>query len=286
MRTFGKLLLLLGVISSLSGCSHTNNRQETITAVGSSALQPLIEAGGEKYSQKNPQAYINVQGGGSGTGLAQIQQGAVAIGNSDVFAEQKKGIQAQNLIDHKVCVVAVVPVVNRQVPLNNLSTTQLQAIFMGKITNWQQVGGPRLPITIINRAQGSGTRMIFEQQVMQGQPFKKAPEQDSSGMVRQIVKNTPGAISYVAWPYLTQDLKPLAIDQIKLTTANVAQNHWKIWAYEHLYTTKNPNKLTRQFIKFILSEQFQEQEVRQMHYIPMKQMRYQQDAHGRVSSKE
>ncbi|MCO6541759.1 MAG: phosphate ABC transporter substrate-binding protein PstS family protein [Lactobacillus sp.] len=281
MKRFPKLFLLGVVLLTVTGCSQT--KQQTVTAVGSSALQPLVEAAGEQFSKQNSQAYINVQGGGSGTGLSQVQQQAVQIGNSDVFAEQKKGIQASNMVDHRVCVVAVVPIVNKKVGVDNLTLQQLQAIFMGKIDNWQAVGGPNLAITLVNRAQGSGTRTIFEQQVMQGRPSKKSSEQDSSGMVRQIVKNTPGAISYVAWPYLTKETPALKINGVKLSVASVTNNTWPIWSYEHMYTTKNANDDTKQLIDYILSDNFQKHEVRQMHYIPIKQMHYQQDATGKTT---
>lgn len=277
---WGLLLIVTSLL--LTGCRRSQQEQ-SITAVGSSALQPLVEAAGDRYNQSHPNSFITVQGGGSGTGLSQIQQRAVAIGNSDVFAEQKTGIKADKLIDHRICVVAVVPIVNSQVTVKNITLQQLQEIFAGKITNWRTLGGPNLKISIVNRASGSGTRMVFEQQVMQGLTSIKAPEQDSSGMVRQIVKNTPGAISYVALPYLTHDLRTLKIDNIAVSTKNVQTNRWKIWSYEHMYTTKNPNLLTRKFIAYLLSAAFQEREVKQMHYIPIQSMQYQQDAHGKVT---
>ena len=285
-------LIVLIVIIGLVGLGYTHrdrtSASESITAVGSTALQPLVEAAGEQYSSNHTGVFINVQGGGSGTGLSQIQAGAVAIGNSDIFAEEQSGITASKLIDHRVAVVGIAPIVNKKAGVTNLTQRQLIQIFTGKVTNWREVGGRNLPITLINRAQGSGTRKTFERYALKGNKStdsqeQDSQEQDSSGLARSIVASTPGAISYVAFSYLDQSVQTVKVDGVRPTEQNVRNNRWYIWSYEHLYTGKHPNQLTKKFIDYILSTAVQQKLVKQLGYISVHDMQVQRNAAGKVS---
>ncbi len=163
----------------------------------------------------SPECKITVQGGGSGTGLSQVAQGSVTIGNSDIFAEQEAGLDATKLKDHQVAVVGMAPVVNQDVGVKNVTMSQLRDIFTGKITNWQTLGGKNEKITVVNRAAGSGTRATFEAAVMNGQKAMTTQEQDSNGTVQKIVAGTPGAISYLAFSYVKADVPALSVDGVK-----------------------------------------------------------------------
>lgn len=282
MKKRNFLTLALGACVLLTGCAKWIDRGESITAVGSSALQPLVETVAEEYQNKFPGKFINVQGGGSGTGLSQVQSGAVEIGNSDLFAEEKSGIDASKLVDHKVATVGITPIVNKKVGVTDLKMTQLRDIFLGEIKNWKEVGGADQEIVILNRAAGSGTRGTFEKWVLEGKTAIRAQEQDSSGMVRQIVADTPGAISYVAFSYVSKDVATLKVDGVEPTDENVTTNDWKIWAYEHMYTKGKPDALTQDFLDYILSAEVQEEIVGKLGYIPVSKMKVERDWQGNL----
>ncbi len=275
---------LLAILIGLTGCA--NNNSNKITVVGSSAMQLLAEQAGNDYRLSHPDSNIVVQGGGSGTGLSQVQAGAVEIGTSDVFAETQKGIDAKKLQNHLVAVVGIVPIVNKSAGVSNLSKQQLSDIFTGKITNWKQVGGKNQTITVINRSKGSGTRGTFEGLVLNGKKPIQAQEQDSNGTVRKIVSSTPGTISYISFPYANdENIQKLSIDGIKPTNKNVETNRWHLWSYEHIYTKGKPNKNVQKFIEYMLGSKVQNDLVPKLGYISIDKMQVERDSNNHVVQK-
>lgn len=280
--------------SSSSGDSkdskgNASNKEEasgSITISGSSAMQPLVLAAAEKFMDKHPKADIQVQAGGSGTGLSQVSEGSVQIGNSDVFAEEKDGIDAKALTDHKVAVVGMAAAVNPEVGVKDITKDELKKIFTGKIKNWKEIGGKDQKITLVNRPDSSGTRATFVKYALDGATPAEGITEDSSNTVKKLIAETPGAIGYLAFSYLTDDkITPLSIDSVKPEESNVESGKYTIWAYEHSYTKGEPDGLAKLFLDYLMSDEVQKEVVKDQGYISVSNMKVERDAKGKQTDK-
>lgn len=236
----------------------------SITAAGSSALKPLVDDAADLFNEKYPDVNITIDAGGSGEGLKQVSEGTVNIGNSDVEAAEKlDATKASALVDHKVCVVTMAPIVNKDVTasgVKNLTKAQLTDIFTGKITNWKEVGGADEAIVLITRPESSGTRATFKKYALVGasEASNKSMETDDSGVLLQNVKTTKGAIGYVALSYLVSNpgVDTVSIDGVEPTLENTYAGKYPVWTYEHMYTKGNVDEVSQKFLDYIMSDEY------------------------------
>ena len=144
---------------------------QTLNGAGATFPFPVYSQWAYKYNQLT-QVRINYNSIGSGGGIAQIKAGTVDFGASDAPLELAE-LNESGLIQFPMVMGGVVPVVNIQgVKPGTLRLTSdvLADIFLGKITKWNDsritginpgVTIPNTSITVVHRADGSGTTWIF-----------------------------------------------------------------------------------------------------------------------------
>jgi phosphate transport system substrate-binding protein len=246
--------------SASTTTAMVSQKIETVRASGSSALGPLVNAAKEKYEAMHPGASIEVSAGGSKKGLADVSAGASHIGSSDIFAATDQ----KELVDHKVAVVGFAAMANKgdfDAKVSSLTQDQLSRIFSGVIKDWKEVGGSAQPIVVINRAAGSGTRAVFGSLVLGGDKFVESQTEDNSGALVAKLKQTKGAISYLALSFTDPDLITIAL---KTPTGNVVpapdtieSGAYPVWSYEHMYTKGDATGSVKDFLDYVQSAPFQ-----------------------------
>jgi phosphate transport system substrate-binding protein len=292
MRRFSALAIAATVVLSACSSSATPSPAATpasttgncvtgsITAAGSTALQPLVQAAATNYGKACPGATVTVNGGGSGTGLSQVAQGAIQIGDSDVTAQSKLAtpLPADSLVDHIVARQGWIVVTNKDVTgVTNLTTQQNVDIWTGKDTNWNQVGGPDLPIVLIFRPASSGTRSTFKKLVLNNAVEATGGQtltEDSNGAVTTAVTTTDGAVSVIGFAYYNDPankplLNGLQLDGVDATVANMASSTYKLAADGHMYTNGQPSGLTAAFLAYMLGPDVQGTLIPSLFYAPV-----------------
>ena len=270
--------LLLGLLlagASLAACSTPTQSQGSaapthangdITIAGSTALLPLVKDASAAFQQSHPDVKISVSGGGSATGIAQVAGHAIDIGDSDIVAPEHP-----ELHDNRVAVVGFAIATNPSAGVKNVTKQQLQNIFAGKVTNWKQVGGADQKVVVVNRPRSSGTRAVFTKTVMGDVPIAEGGlVQDATGTVVSVVKQTPGAVTYVALSGLSGGINVLEVDGVAPSAANITTGKYPIWSYEHMFTLGEPGGNSAAFIAFV---QRQTDLVKKNKFIPTGEMK-------------
>ena len=266
------MMLLTGCGGPQKAASGGESLSGKISASGSTALLPLLKPAQEAFQAKYKDVSINIAGGGSFTGMNQVAEGSVDIGDSDVNlpAEYKD----KGLVDHKVVVEPFVFIVDKANKVDNLTKDQVIGILTGKIKNWKDVGGEDQKITLIHRAKSSGSRATISDVVLKGQEFTDdAVIQDSNGAVRAAIASTPGAIGYVDAPYADDSVKILKFDGVEYSAQNIIDGKYPIYGYGHMYTKGVPTAAPKAFIDYSLSDEFQNTQVEKLGCIPISKMK-------------
>ncbi|MGL4820734.1 MAG: substrate-binding domain-containing protein, partial [Bacilli bacterium] len=141
--------------------------------------------------------------------------------------------------------------------------------FTGKIKNWKEVGGEDKAIKVVDRAKGSGTRVNFQQLVIDENEIKGDIIAASSGNMKAAVESDEAAIGYMDLAYIGTKAKALALDGVSATVDNAKNGKYKFVGKGYLLHKKDVSKANKDFVKYILSPKFQAK-LKQLKFLPVK----------------
>jgi phosphate transport system substrate-binding protein len=241
---------------------------KTIENKGSDTLVNLALAWAEVFMREHPDVSISVTGGGSGTGIAAMINGTVAIANAsrEMKPEEMAAAKANGIdpIEFVVAHDAIAVVVNPSNPVEHLTLQQISKIYTGEIKNWTELGGENRPIVLLSRESNSGTYVYFLENVIRMGDNKSkllfSPDTlllaSSEGISSEIRQN-PNAIGYDGLGYVTPDQKVIAVSKNEkgpfVVPSAETVKYYPIARPLYMYTAGKPAGQIKDYIEWILN---------------------------------
>ncbi len=283
MTTFAWLVFSLGSFY-LAPCSAAQNNSLQIK--GSDTMVNLVQAWAEEFMKTNPDVFVAVTGGGSGTGISALINGTcgIAASSREIKYQEIELAKKENVAprENKVALDGLAVVVSPKNSVSQLTLDQLAGIFTGKIKNWKEVGGSDAKIVILSREVNSGTHVYFKEHVLRHNDPKSKEEfspdallMPSSQAIADEVKQNSDAIGYYGMGYIGKDHKAVAVGKeassqyVLPTVENVVSGAYPISRPLFLYTNGKPEGAAKKFIDYALSPEGQSI-VAKVDFVPIK----------------
>mgnify|MGYP000520697218 CR=1 FL=1 len=147
---------------------------------------------------------------------------------------------------------------------------KLKDIYMGKVKNWKDIGGPDRPIVVVSRDTSSGTYEVWAKKVLNKEKVTpKALLQASNGAVAQAVAKNKYAIGYIGIGYVNSSVKGLTVNGVKGTSETTLNGTFPISRPLFMFTNGWPKGDTLNFINYMLNPDKGQKHVADSGYVPL-----------------
>lgn len=274
IKRFAVIVVLLGIV----GFAFTP-APDRITIKGSDTMVILAQRWAEVYMKSNPNAAIQVTGGGSGVGISALINGATDIAISSRKMKSTEMNKMKSLYNTMGVEIAcakdgITIYLHPTNKVKELSLKQLGQIFRGEIKNWKEVGGADQNIKLYGRENSSGTYVFFQEHVVEGDYAASCQTLPGTAAVVNAVKKDPNAIGYGGAAYaegieICKVKKDENSTGILASAETIKSDEYPISRYLFMYVKSKPTGQMKKFIDWILSAEGQKLVV-EMGYFPIK----------------
>jgi phosphate transport system substrate-binding protein len=192
--------------------------KKTVKVKGSDTEVNLAVQFAESFHHSTPSIFVSVSGGGSGLGIASLLNGTADIANTsrrindkELALFREKGIALDSFIFAQDAIAFIVA---DDLPLESISTQQLADVLSGKVRNWEQITGKRLPVNIYGRQSNSGTHDFVKDRLhISFSP--RAKQMNGNAQILEAIRADHSGIGYVGAGYVihgaTKGIKVLSV---------------------------------------------------------------------------
>ena len=207
---------------------------------------------------------VNLQGGGATKGIRNAMNGSIDIGGAcrpimEAHPEERGAYQVPVAWD------ALAVIVHSSNPVNSITTQQLKDIYLGKITNWSQLGGLNRPIELyVRRGKFSGVGRTLRELVFanfeQEFPGAKYIEKSSGPVEKGVEKNELGIGTTGISSAKRRKVKLMQLNGKEPNYENIKSGAYALYRPLYLVTRgqQSADKKVKDFITFALSSQGRE----------------------------
>jgi phosphate transport system substrate-binding protein len=266
--------IILALCLLAAGCGKSDRSRSMIQNKGSDTMVNLAQAWAEEYRKVKPGVAIAVSGGGTGTGIASLENGTVDIANaSREMKDEERALAKKNtgkdpvefLVAHDALAVYLSPVN----PLKGVTRAQLACIYgeKGTCTRWTDLG-VEVPgctdqeIVRVGRQNNSGTYAFFREWVLGEKEDLKLGSRDMQGSkdVVDLVERTPCAIGYSGLGYKTALVKTACVtgqdggECVEPTLENAVSKRYPIARGLYMFTLGQPQGEVGAYLDWVRSD--------------------------------
>jgi phosphate transport system substrate-binding protein len=209
----------------VAACFAAPALADTIKLAGATTVLNVVVAPYRAEVEKATGHQLEINANATGKGLVDLAEGRAEASmvseplDIAVIAAETAGkkIDIHKLKMYELRKDEIVFIVNARNPVSKLTLAQLSDIHTGRITNWKQVGGKDLPITVYSDAVTGGTRAMIKKVVMGGVDY--APEVKSLTSVSRIADLVPGdesGIGALGKGFVKKDGKARIVETTKI----------------------------------------------------------------------
>jgi len=261
MAHFVKLLILPIALFLFAGNVSAVEQQASILWAGCGITKKAFMAELAKAYEKKTGIKVNLKGGGATKGIRNAAKGSIDIGGAcrpiiEGHAEERTAYQVPVAWD------ALVVIVHPKNPVDSISFSQLQDLYLGKIKNWSQLGGPNQPIELyIRRGKISGVGRTLRELVFANfdQNFKGAKHivRSSGPLEKGIQQNVLGIGTTGISSAKRRKVKMLKLNGKAPTYDNIKSGSYVLYRPLYLVTKgrASADKKVKDFITFALSKE-------------------------------
>lgn len=273
-RTVSALSLVIAVAAcggreqqTPAGSQPARVDNKPLTIKGSDTMVILTQRLAEEYMKANPGTVVQVNGGGSGTGIAALINGSIDLAMASrpmKDDEKQKAAQSRGseVTEHPIALDALGVFVHASNPVQQLTIAQIRDVFQGKVTNWKAIGGPDATIILYGRESSSGTYDYFREHVLDKGDFAPRVQtlQGTAAIINAVGADRNG-IGYGGIAY-AKEVRALAVQAegaqpVTPSEASVADGSYPLSRKLFLYFPSSaPDRVTK-FAQWTLTPEAQ-----------------------------